>query len=160
VNTYPTSFGCLIKDAADKAECSLTLSNSIYNHIRYIKAENKRKPPSSNLLDTPTTTKVRRFSKSHNYGLDESRDLPNELQDGETPETQEAKRSLMVEMDSSGEAVNLTSVKKMMMETYSSQRKDIHERLIMEKLLQRWPFIGRVCFLSLLILFEQFIRYY
>lgn len=149
VNLYPTPFGCLVGDDADKAEATEVLKNSIMCHVKYIQSENRRRKSNQSNSEDSGTPKVARFTKSQNYALPEDRDLPNELQDGETPETQEAKRKIMVDMDSTGEAVNFASVKKLMMETYCSQRKDIHRRLIMEKLLKNWPFIGNVGFILL-----------
>lgn len=73
--------------------------------------------------------------------------MPNSLPEGETCETQESKRMLMVSLGNSGAPINWSSVIKMMSETYYSQRGDINDQLSMEKL-SRWPFIGKVCFLN------------
>lgn len=127
-------------DDTDLSEAAASLASSIRHHIFYTNSLLKEKQSSSD--GTPAK---RRFSKSQSNGLDPERDNPTSLPDGETLETQEAKRLLMVEMETSGSSVNWTVISKLMSETYCSQRSDINEGLAMDKLLKRWPYIGKVC---------------
>jgi len=138
VKACPTSMGCLMKDDADIQEATETLTNSLMGHIQYINSETRKTGT------TASAKRRKRFFKAENYGLDFNRDLPNDLPDGETPETQESKRALMVTAYNSGDPPNWPSIKKMMDETYCGQRHDVHERLSMEVFLKRWPFIGKV----------------
>lgn len=131
-----------MKDDADIVEAALALCNSLLSHSFYVSSLLKAKRPSNNSEPSPSK---RRFSKSQSNGLDPERDHPNSLPDAETLETQEAKRLLMVKMETSGMPLNWNVIKKLMAETYCSQRTDIIDQLSMEKLLPRWPFIGKVC---------------
>lgn len=141
VRAFPTSLGCLMKDNTDIEESATSLCSSMLNHIFYRKAvakSKKRKPSETDLQPS------KRFSSAQENGLAPERDMPCTLPNGELPETQEAKRLLMKEWENGGEAVNWDAVIKLMKETYYSQRVDINNHLSMEKLLGRWPFIGKV----------------
>lgn len=140
-----------MSDEKDINEASEVLCNSILGHIRYVKeterTRRKRRVQSaganSDDEDNPNL-KLNKMSAAECYALESDRDLPNNLPLGETPEKQETSRLFLVRMSNESN-VNMVSVKKIMEETYYSQRVDINSSLNMEQLLERWPFLGEVC---------------
>lgn len=145
VEAHPTSLGCILRDETETLEAAENLCNSIVNHIRYMQSlerERKRK-----LLGDAAVGRKRKksdnFSRAQNFALCPNRDLPSELPQGETKQTQEAKRIVLVEMNSQGQR-ELAAISKIMSETYVTIRMDINKKMRIEALLKRWPFIGMV----------------
>lgn len=157
-----------MKDNEDLKEASLSLKFSLMNRINYIRGEQRRKKLARKRASLPVnleeeevdeieeeTSKKKRFSKAEEYGLDTDRDLPNELPASETPTTQEAKRLLLANHNKSGESMSFACLMKLMKETYYMQRSDINTGSSMDKILERWPFIGMVRILEHELLFEN-----
>lgn len=156
VKKFPTSMGCLMKDDTDLSDASISLKDEIIKHARYtIQCERDAR---RKRLGEPAGKKRRKcdnFTKAQNFGLDASRDLPEDLPLGETNQSQEEKRKGLVEINSSGESFDIQKVLALMKGTYVWQRIDINKKMSMETLLKRWPFIGLVMRLA----FSYFAHY-
>lgn len=122
------------------------LANQIYNHCRHLsKLKNKRKS-SGGSLDGAT---FHSFNKRQNCGVEQERDLPSELPDGETKDSQEKTRLSLKEIHASG-CYNGKEVKRLMALTYVTQRAAINKKLRMDQLLEQWPFFGNVSSFALI----------
>lgn len=118
-----------------------SLTSQIKGRVRYRQKLSKRKRGS--LAAKQPLLELHQFSKRQCHGLDASRDLPTEFPSGEDNASQEEKRLKMVKMHSTGN-VSWASVKQLMQETYVAQRLTINGLESMDKILEEWPYIGKV----------------
>jgi len=109
--------------------------------VRYRQKLEKRKQ--NNLAAKQPQLELHQFSKRQCHGLDASRDLPTEFPSGEDKTSQEEKRLKMIKMHSTGTVV-WSSVKQLMEDTYVAQRLTINGLNRMDKVLEEWPYIGKV----------------
>ncbi|XP_046417817.1 uncharacterized protein LOC124178463 [Neodiprion fabricii] len=107
------------------------------------KLDNKRKSLVEDDPDDPAEKKAsrKRFSVRENFGINKDMDLPNELPEDETVDSQKEKQKRMQQMAETGE-IDMRLVIQFMIKTYPSQRASIAQGLNMEDIIKLWPFIG------------------
>lgn len=129
----------LASETTEKSEKGLAYQ--IYDHIKYKQRldRKKRKTPSTSV------SQLRNFSRGQNAGINPERDLPTSFPDGETRESQEAKR-IKIMTDGPSGALNGKAIVKLMRETYVLQRFAIHNKKTFADMLVDWPYFGRVMY--------------
>jgi len=145
---------CLCREYPGSLQAGLyakDLNKDLFNRIQYL--QGRELTGKEKTRDRTSSRKA--LIGTSSYGIPPGQDLPDELPAGESPESQNERKSQLQHMAALAD-INWPKAEVLMRQTFSTQRNDINEELSMEDMLEAWPFIGKVSFtLSFFIFFAQ-----